>query len=137
MTEHAHKSNAVTRKVPSVGHGARCVARISSVAGGVTAFTERETTSPVPKIAPVSAAASEPIFVVPLTDLRPRASVASRRRRNLRYSLVQKQTARTKNAMIPLVSVRRRGRPRQYGALRSSGRKLATRHTLAQHSPAQ
>jgi hypothetical protein len=92
-------------------------------------------TSPVAKVATVLEAASRNGHTAPFDAAGPGVAAVSRRRRNRRYSLVQKQTA-TKNATIPVLSVRTPGRPLQYGALRFPGQKLLTRHTLAQHSPA-
>src|SRR6266566_3101659 len=93
-------------------------------------------TTPLARTATVSDAASAAASFTPPGGTRLAASAPVHRRWSRRNSLLLKQAATAKNARIPEVSDRKAGMKGQYGALRSSGRKLARRHTLAQTSPA-
>ena len=107
MADNAHIMSAITRRVLSAGHGARCVARIAMVAGWVTAFTERYRTSPVERPPSVSLIANPAATTISLNGSQSDGRPMRGRRRKRRNSLQGKKIATAKKAMIPEVSLRR------------------------------
>jgi hypothetical protein len=107
VADNAHIMSTITRRVLSVGHGAKCVARIAMVAGWVTAFTERYRTSPVERLPNVSLIANPAAARISLNRSQLEGRPMRARRRRRRNSLQGKKIATAKKAMTPEVSLRR------------------------------
>jgi pimeloyl-ACP methyl ester carboxylesterase len=124
--------SAITRTVPSLGHGHRWVSCSRRVVLCVTTFSDRYATTAVARTAAVSAAAWTTCHAGRWTGRWGMGPAVLRRRR--RYLLTTRLTAASANVMTPVVSVRNHGSTGQYGLASDAPPKMATRHVLAQHS---
>jgi hypothetical protein len=125
--------SAITRTVPSLGHGHRWVSCSRRVTLCVTTFSDRYATTAVARTAAVSATAWTTCTPAGrITGFWAMVQALLRRRR--RYLLTTRLTAASANAITPVVSVRSHGSTGQYGLASDAPPKMATRHVLAQHS---